>query len=147
MRQWLISCSARARRTESDFLPAENCDLSPVLHQDAALSIRGTAVPHLEAKTDTHTQAVAAFIERWSRSEGGEHRTYPMFLTELGDLLRVAKPETVGDDYCFERKVRITNWDGSSSLGRIDLYKRGCFVLEAKQGTFKPAPDHPTLPG
>jgi hypothetical protein len=27
--------------------------------------------------------------------------------------------------------------DGSTSPGRIDLYKRGCFILEAKQGVEK----------
>ncbi len=28
--------------------------------------------------------------------------------------------------------------DGTTSVGRIDLYKRGCFVLEAKQGSQQP---------
>ena len=70
-----------------------------------------------------------------------------MFLTELCDLLNVKKPATVGDGYGFERRVHITNWDGTTSAGRIDLYKRGCFVLEAKQGSFKPAPEVFTLPG
>jgi hypothetical protein len=31
--------------------------------------------------------------------------------------------------------VTFHNGDGSTSTGRIDLYKRGCFVLEAKQGS------------
>ena len=102
---------------------------------------------HLGGGTDTAEAAIAAFIARWRPSEGGEHRTYQMFLTELCDLLAVEKPGTVGDAYGFERRVHITNWDGTTSAGRIDLYKRGCFVLEAKQGSFKPAPEHPTLPG
>jgi len=88
------------------------------------------------------------FLERWRRSEGGERRTYQMFLTELCTLLEVEPPGAVDpDDYGFERRVEIHNLDGSHRSGRIDLYKRGCFVLEAKQGSFKPAPDHPTLPG
>ena len=33
----------------------------------------------------------------------------------------------------FERPVTFSHGDGSSSAGRIDLYKRGCFVLEAKK--------------
>ncbi|MBX9635293.1 MAG: class I SAM-dependent DNA methyltransferase, partial [Magnetospirillum sp.] len=100
---------------------------------------------HLGDKADGTDEAVNVFIERWSRSEGGEHRTYQMFLTELCHLLEVEKPGTVGDAYGFERRVTITNWDGTSSAGRIDLYKRGCFVLEAKQGSFKPAPERPLL--
>lgn len=85
----------------------------------------------------------AEFIDRWQRSEGGEHATYQMFLTELCALLGVEQPEPGGDAYRFERRVEVTNWDGSTTSGRIDLYKRGCFVLEAKQGRFKPAPPPP----
>ncbi|MCC5845360.1 MAG: class I SAM-dependent DNA methyltransferase, partial [Verrucomicrobia bacterium] len=35
----------------------------------------------------------------------------------------------------FERDVTFRKHDGSTAPGRIDLYKRGCFVLEAKQGS------------
>lgn len=90
---------------------------------------------------------MAAFIVRWRPSEGGEHRTYQMFLTELCDLLGVEKPGVVGEVYGFERWVEMRDLDGGVSRGRIDLYKRGCFVLEAKQGSFKPAPEQPALPG
>src|SRR6185437_12661895 len=34
--------------------------------------------------------------------------------------------------YVFERAVRFRHDDGTTSPGRIDLYKKGCFVLEAK---------------
>ena len=37
----------------------------------------------------------------------------------------------------LERGVQF-NDSGKKSLGRIDLYKRGCFVLETKQGTDSP---------
>lgn len=37
-------------------------------------------------------------------------------------------------DYRFERGVTRHERDGTTSTRRIDLYKRGCFVLEAKQG-------------
>ena len=39
-----------------------------------------------------------------------------------------------GGAYRFERGVARHEADGSISARRIDLYKRGCFVLEAKQG-------------
>jgi len=37
-------------------------------------------------------------------------------------------------DYRLERAVKRHEDDGGTSSKRIDLYKRGCFVLEAKQG-------------
>jgi SAM-dependent methyltransferase len=61
-----------------------------------------------------------------------------MFLIELCDLIGVQRPDPAGpeteqNDYVFERAVRFHHDDGTSSPGRIDLYKKGCFVLEAKQ--------------
>ena len=80
------------------------------------------------------------FIERWSRSAAAERANYQIFLAELCDLLEVERPRpATGDDdrdlYVFERAVKFQNPDGTTKPGRIDLYKRGCFVLEAKQGS------------
>jgi hypothetical protein len=63
-----------------------------------------------------------------------------MFLNELCDLLDVSRPDPVGQDdeknaYVFERSVVFANPDGTTTVKRIDLYKRDCFVLEAKQGS------------
>ncbi|MEQ8403593.1 MAG: hypothetical protein RKE49_00750 [Oceanicaulis sp.] len=82
---------------------------------------------------------IAAFIERWSGSGGGELSNTQSFLNELTDLLGVPRPdpskeETALNDYVFERQVTRNHQDGTTSTRRIDLYKRGCFVLEAKQG-------------
>jgi hypothetical protein len=80
-----------------------------------------------------------AFISRWQGREGGQERAnYALFLTELCAAIGVGPPEpassrTEDNDYVFERLVRSAEPDGSASTGRIDLYKRGCFVLEAKQ--------------
>ncbi len=82
---------------------------------------------------------IEAFIARWQGREGGQERAnYSLFLTELCDALGVPRPEPAEatrerNDYVFERLVEMHNADGSSSNGRIDLYKRGSFVLEAKQ--------------
>jgi len=83
--------------------------------------------------------AVERFIERWKDSGGSELANSQSFLKELCALLRVdAPPPTRSDDpapaYAFERQVVFDNRDGTTSPGRIDLYKRGCFVLESKQG-------------
>jgi hypothetical protein len=85
---------------------------------------------------------IQAFIDRWLPSGGAERANYQSFLNELCDVLSVPRPEpTVADDahnaYVFEREVFFDNGDGSTSPGWIDLYKRGHFVLEAKQGTEK----------
>ena len=82
---------------------------------------------------------VEAFIRRWSGQEGGAERAnYSLFLSELCDVLGVAHPDPAGadhshNDYVFERAVRPRESDGGGAPKRIDLYKRGCFILEAKQ--------------
>jgi hypothetical protein len=99
---------------------------------------------------------IEAFIARWQGQEGGQERAnYALFLTELTDLLGLAHAEPASaahdeNDYVFERVVREKARDGSSSLKRIDLYKRNCFLLEAKQSRMsgdKKLSEAPQLPG
>jgi hypothetical protein len=91
---------------------------------------------------ETTSNAVEAFIKRWQGQEGGQERAnYALSLTELCDLLGVDHPEPAGatherNDYVFERVVTRHKDDGDT-LGRIDLYKKDCFVLEAKQSRIK----------
>jgi hypothetical protein len=80
------------------------------------------------------------FFRRWEASGAAERANYSMFLNELCDLLEVSRPDPSGPDdeknaYVFERAVPFSNPDGSTTVKRIDLYKRECFVLEAKQGS------------
>lgn len=94
--------------------------------------------------------AVAAFIARWEPSGGKELANYQSFLNELCLLLEVEPPEpTKPDDrlnaYVFERAVSGSSKDDGQGTKRIDLYKRGCFVLETKQGVDRPAPADPFL--
>ncbi len=82
---------------------------------------------------------VAAFIDRWSKAPPSERANYVMFLTELCDVVGVPHPEPAGPEtehnaYVFERAVNFHHrGSDKTTIGRIDLYKRGCFVLEAKQ--------------
>ena len=83
------------------------------------------------------------FLARWQASGGAEHANYGLFLQDLCDLLGVPRPDPTTDDpaqdaYVFERGVTFDDGAGKRSTGRIDLYKRGCFVLETKQGTDTP---------
>lgn len=87
------------------------------------------------------------FETRWKAAGGAERANYGLFLQDLCDLLDVPRPDSTTDNpaddaYVLERAVEFN--DGSrgpsirKSSGRIDLYKRGCFVLETKQGTETP---------
>jgi hypothetical protein len=87
-------------------------------------------------------EQVARFIEHWAPSGGAERANFPSFAHNLCDVLAVPHPEPTLPDvsenaYVFERDVTFQNLDGSTSIGRIDFYKRGCFVLEAKQEWFR----------
>ncbi len=82
---------------------------------------------------------IESFIHRWASREGGQERAnYSLFLIELCELIGVERPQPAGtttelNAYVFERAVTFHEPDGSTSKGRIDLYKRGSFILEAKQ--------------
>ena len=79
-------------------------------------------------------QQAAAFIQRWQGNTASELSTAQSFVRELCDLLGVANPHpTAAQDYMFERPITFAHGDGSSSAGRIDCYKHGHFVLEAKK--------------
>jgi hypothetical protein len=89
---------------------------------------------HLAINSD----ATESFISRWKGSNGTERANYQLFLTELAELLELPKPDPASSDtrdnaYVFERRVIIKKPDGTNNNGFIDLYKRGSFVLEAKQ--------------
>lgn len=79
-----------------------------------------------------------AFLKKYSDPAGGAERAnYQMFLTELCHLLEVDTPDMARggtlDDYQFEGPVKSEAVFGGRGTKRIDLYKRGCFILEAKQ--------------
>ncbi len=92
------------------------------------------------------SEAVDRFIVRWDGTSRAERANYSAFLHELCDLLGVPRPHGAtggGGDYRLERAVKHHDADGGTSSKRIDLYKRDCFVLEAKQGA---APDRKAAP-
>ncbi|WP_233457463.1 DNA methyltransferase [Melaminivora jejuensis] len=92
-----------------------------------------------EAATDPAARAAdnaaaAAFIARWQGVAASELATAQSFVIELCALLGVDTPHaTPEQDYMFERPVTFQHGDGSTSSGRIDCYRRGHFVLEAKK--------------
>lgn len=83
---------------------------------------------------------IDAFIEHWRHTGGSELANTQSFICGLCHLLGVEPPHgskanDSGNDYVFERRVFQDNGDGTQSFGRIDCYKRDCFILEAKQGS------------
>jgi hypothetical protein len=93
--------------------------------------------------TGERTDRIEPFIARWQGREGGQERAnYGLFLTELCEALELPRPDPADaspetNDYVFERVVKEPARGGEISSRRIDLYKRGCFVLEAKQSRWK----------
>ena len=85
-------------------------------------------------------QNLDAFIEKWAASGAAERANKDMFLAELCGVLGVAPPDPAKGDaekdtYVFEREARLAHEGGEVTTGRIDLYKQGCFILEAKQAS------------
>ncbi|MGF6862557.1 hypothetical protein ABIE69_003146 [Rhodobacteraceae bacterium MBR-64] len=89
------------------------------------------------------------FITRWKASGGSERANFQQFAIELTQLLGVdaPKPATAdaqSDDYRFERPVTFIH-TGTQSRGFVDLYRRGSFIMEAKQGVHRAAADDDPL--
>jgi hypothetical protein len=87
---------------------------------------------------DDEPGIVEGFISRWDGTERAERANKDAFLIELCAVLGVPVPDAAAGRlgaYRFERAVTHYADDGSAKPRFIDLYKRGCFVLEAKQGS------------
>ena len=83
---------------------------------------------------------VGQFIAHWRDTGGSELANTQSFINGLCRLIGVEPPhgsrtDDAQNDYVFERRVFQDNGDGTVSFGRIDCYKRGAFILEAKQGS------------
>lgn len=84
--------------------------------------------------------SLEGFIAKWAASGAAERANKDSFLKELCDVLEVPHPDPTtgdanGDKYVFERDARFTHEGGTTSVGKIDLFKHECFILEAKQGS------------
>ena len=87
-----------------------------------------------QTPSKTHPGPAEAFVARWSGVSASELSTAQSFVRELCELLGLPVPHPTADlDYMFERPVTFVHGDGSASAGRIDCYRRGAFVLEAKK--------------
>ena len=89
-------------------------------------------------------------LTKWLGKQGGAERAnYQMFLTELTLALGLPSPDAKGaglGDYEFEAPVKSAAVYGGKGTKRIDLYKRGHFILEAKQSQIEPGEALPEDP-
>lgn len=86
----------------------------------------------------TASEPPAEFLARWQTADGTELANYQLFVHDLATLLGVPHPEPAREDtrdnaYVFERRVTLARGDGTAAEGRIDCYRRGAFVMEAKK--------------
>ena len=93
---------------------------------------------HAGTKAEGPAPEVARFVDKWAETGGAETANAQPFVIDLCHLLGVPEPapqreENRLNDYVFERSVAFKHADGTTTPGRIDCYKRDCFVLEAKQ--------------
>jgi MmeI, N-terminal domain len=80
------------------------------------------------------------FLEKWSGSAAAERSNAQSFVIDLCAVLNVDPPHAATSDadrdaYVFEKPVTVAHEGRQQSIGFIDLFKRGHFILEAKQGS------------
>ncbi|XAP78107.1 DNA methyltransferase [Citromicrobium bathyomarinum] len=84
------------------------------------------------------TAAIDKLIADFEASGGSELANAQLFVERLTGALGVEQPspareDTRLNDYVFERNVTFRHAGGTTTTGRIDCYKRDCFIWEAKQ--------------
>jgi hypothetical protein len=77
------------------------------------------------------------FIARWDGADGSERANYPLFFSELCDLLGVDRPQPAQADdwhnaYVSERYIDAFDGESAGTARFIDTYHRGRFICEAK---------------
>ena len=85
---------------------------------------------------------VEEFIAEWWGKEGGRERSnFPVFIGQLCDVLGVKAPGRADagklGSYEYEGPVPGGSFRSLKGTGSIDLYKRGHFIMEAKQSYLK----------
>ncbi|HTG50644.1 MAG TPA: type IIL restriction-modification enzyme MmeI, partial [Gemmatimonadales bacterium] len=75
---------------------------------------------------------LAELAERWGNAPASERANAQVYLIELCEALGVERPGPAGSGYQFELPIRAVHPDGTESTNFVDLYKQGCFLLEAK---------------
>jgi hypothetical protein len=93
---------------------------------------------HPQTLVEERVMDIGSLIAEASASGGSERANYQIFINGLCDALGVDRPQmrqetNALNNYVFERSLRYKEAGIIESTYFIDCYKRGCFVLEAKQ--------------
>jgi hypothetical protein len=96
--------------------------------------------------TGTDDNLIERLIADASDSGGSERANYQLFIIGLCRALGLPEPQMSAErnqfnDYVFERRLDYAHPDGSTTPMWADCYKRGAFVLEAKQSARRLALD------
>ncbi|HCF24960.1 MULTISPECIES: DNA methyltransferase [unclassified Novosphingobium] len=80
--------------------------------------------------------------EWWGKPGGQEKSNFASFIPDLCEVLGVERPKQSEKDklgsYEYEASVPGGSFRSTKGTGAIDLYKRGHFIMEAKQSYLKP---------
>jgi hypothetical protein len=111
-------------------------------HRQECLCHIGPAHRHLPYPVNSSALTPSEFLEKWSDSAAAERSNAQSFLSDLCAVLNVDPPHAATSDperdaYVFEKPVTVPHEGRQEGIGFIDLFKRGHFVLEAKQGSEK----------
>lgn len=102
--------------------------------------------PVVDTKPSVDIAALDKLIEVAKASGGGERANYQIFISGLCKALGLDEPTMSREanwlnDYVFERRLDYKHPDGSTTPLYADCYRKGCFVLEAKQSARRQAAD------
>jgi hypothetical protein len=90
------------------------------------------------AKNDTET-AAERFVEKWANSELSERAAsheHFIDLCRLIDQPTLASADATGEEYTFEKPVKVTlsaSKGSKGAAGFVDVWKKGCFAWEYKR--------------
>jgi len=76
--------------------------------------------------------ALRKLADRWVDAKARERANFALYLGQLCTALDLEGPRPAGSGYEYEFPVKVIDRDGKESSNFVDLFKRGHFVLEAK---------------
>lgn len=97
-----------------------------------------------ELADDIALRKIESLIANWRDFIGTERQGFSTFVGELCDALDLPKAKP-GTDYALEYDVLQPLGDGRYQTRWIDLYRKWCFVMEAKRNRFSVCSDRSIL--
>jgi hypothetical protein len=75
------------------------------------------------------------FVAKWSKAQLSERAASQEHFIDLCQLLGQPTPasaDATGEDYCFEKHVKVVGSGSKGDYGFVDVWKRGYFAWEYK---------------